>query len=293
MAALTVVVADRGLGGDGATKAVREASAAALASELDATTDQVIWVSTTGLTPTSALPALVTVPAPDGASRGDCYRLGLTASCHRFVAFTDSTTTVEPGWRIATLAPLEAGARVVGGPVLPSQPRSRSSWAGFFVDYGAHAAPPYVSTSGDVSGNNVAYRREILPDGAGPLWKSEINARLASSGHRPRLSPGMRVVAHRQYRWSDLSGGRIPSGAQYGIQRSAGWGVGKRLIAALGCGALPGLALWRLWVRVGRQSELRAPFFASLPAVAVALAGWSAGEAWGYLWHGRSDHHVW
>jgi hypothetical protein len=285
---LTVVVANRASASD----QVR-AGATALVGELDPESDQVVWVDSGGLAPPLSWPSLVTVAAPARASRGVSYRLGLDVSKGLLVAFTDSSTAVEPGWRDAALAALETGSGVTGGPVLPSGPRSMASWAGFLVDYGAHAVPPYRSASGDVSGNNVAYRRELLPAGPVPIWKSEVNASLAARGIRPTLAPGMRVVAHRQYRWRDLARGRVPSGALYGTQRSASWGEGRRLAAALGCAGLPAVALCRTWARLAGQPQLQRRFLASLPAVLTATMAWSAGEATGYLFRREDGSRVW
>jgi hypothetical protein len=276
---LAVVVANRAL-------RIEEGTAAldALAGELDAGVDQLLWVDAGGAGPPSAVdPPAQSISAPPGADRGTCYGLGLAAADRDLVAFTDSTTVVVPGWRAAVGGALAAGATVVGGPVMASQPRSRCSWAGFLVDYGPHAVAPHISASGDVAGNNVAYRRPALPDDGRPLWKSEVDARLRQAGIRPRVAPGMAVIVGRRYRWGDLGPGRFAAGALYGAQRSAGWPAPPRWLAAAGCVGLPALSFWRLRAQVRTDPELHGRLWRCLPEVVVGLVSWSTGEAAGYL----------
>lgn len=288
MTGLSVVVANRMASGDDSLPAL-----AALHRELDASSDQVVWADSAGLAPPASGTPTRVVALPSGASRGECYARGLAAVRRPLVAFTDSSTVVQPGWREAAVATLEAGAGVVGGPVLPSSPESATSWAGFLVDYGFHAAPPYTNASGDVAGNNVAYRRELLPEGRPAVWKSEINARLRARGVRPVVAPGMRVAALRRYGWRDLGPGRVGPGALFATQRGKAWPLAGRIGAAGACTVLPLLALSRLWRRVRHVSELRRALLRSLPAVALALVAWTVGEAAGYLFATGDGAGVW
>lgn len=275
MTALSVVVANRA-----AHQAEVAPAVFALASQLTEG-DQLVWVDQAGLAPWPTLAGATVVGAPAGAGRGECYGVGLASACNVFVAFTDSATVVAPGWRDAAVAALEAGATVVGGPVSPAGPRSAATWAGFLLDYAPHAVPPFLSATGDVAGNNVAYRREALPD-TGPVWKSDVNSGLRAQGVAPTVAPGMRVTLNRSYRWADLGLPRARSGALYAAQRSRGWRPSKRAAAALGCGALPFLTFWRLWSTVRHDRALRRALISSFPCVAAAVFAWSTGEAVGY-----------
>lgn len=253
-----------------------------LRRELDPS-DELIWVDRAGLDTAALAVAVVAVPAPPTASRAHCYGLGLARARSALVAFTDSSTVAGVGWRAAAQGALEAGASVVGGPVLGDARSSARDGAGFLVDYGPHAVPPYTSATGDVSGNNVAYRRDVLPAAGAPVSKSEVNARLAATGVRTVIVPEMRVTVRRAYSWRDLGPLRARSGAQYARWRSAGWPLGYRLPAAVACAALPAISLCRLWRTVRTDRNLRDWFVRGLPWVVLALTAWSAGEAAGYL----------
>ncbi|MGH9190244.1 MAG: hypothetical protein ACRD0Q_09470 [Acidimicrobiales bacterium] len=260
----------------------------ALERELQLDEDQIVWVDRAGLAwPASR--AVTTVVAPPTASRGACYGLGFAEARNPLVAFTDSETVLDTGWRRAVEGAFaRPEVAVVGGPVRPSPSPSPVTWAGFLVDYGAHSVAPFVSASGDVAGSNVAYRRTVLPPAPAPIWKSSVNADLRAGGTRPVLSTGMGVTSSRQYRWRDLIEGRARAGAVYGAQRSAGWSPPLRLVAATGCVALPALGFLRLEARLRGDDVMRARLLRTCPGVAVALLAWSAGEAAGYV-SGRSE----
>lgn len=286
MTSLSVVVANvrrhpREVGG----------SLACLAVELE-DDDQLVWADAAGIVPTGRVDQVVGASRP---SRGHLYALGLEAARHPLVAFTDSVTEVQPGWRSAAVAELTAGAAVVGGPVLPRVTRSPLDAAGFFVEYGPHAASPFTSDSGDVAANNVAYRRSALEQVLAadePLWKSVVNTRLAGRGDTPVMVDGMRALSTKRYGWGSIAPDRFSGGRLYGTQRALTWPLSRRLTWAMGCAVLPAVTYARLVRRIGADKGLRASFAASTPLVLVALSAWSAGEAWGYLTRDWNGHDV-
>lgn len=261
---------------------------AALRSELSAD-DQVVWVDVAGRPPEAA--GFTLVDAPPNCGRGQLYGLGLESARHAMVAFTDSRSELQPGWRAVAVKALGAGAKVVGGPVLPDRLHPLRTAAGFMVEYGPHAASPFHNARGDVSANNVAYAREALESVVSPgdpVWKSFVNERLASRGIAPVVLPDMRVTSIKRYGWHDLGCERAAQGRFFGSQRAARWSRARRVAAAAGCTGLPLLSYGRLWAQLRHDPRLRSPFIRCTPLVLVALASWSAGEAIGYL-AGESD----
>lgn len=271
MTSLSVVVASSPAG-------TADACGGALEAEL-APGDEVVWVG--GGPP----PRWAGVVVRSGAAgRGTLYREGFDAATHRFVAFTDTTTVVLPGWRRSAVAELDAGAAAVGGPVLPAGASNRRTFAGFAVEYGVHAAPPYRSAAGDVAANNVAYDRGALAavlEPGEPVWKSVVDARLAAADRPPVLAPCMRVSSVKRYVMRDLASNRARHGRLYGAQQAQRWSVPGRAFRAAGCVALPLVAYGRLAARLRVDAALRRAFVASSPLIFVALVSWSAGEAVG------------
>ena len=250
----------------------------ALAAELTSA-DQIVWVG-----PRPAPRGIGTLVVADKRARGELYRAGLDAADNRWVAFTDTSTVVLPGWRQAAVARLAAGAAVVGGPVVPRSTTPARNFAGFVVEYGPHATPPYSSATGDVSANNVAYDRGALEDvleADEPVWKSVVDARLAAAGHPPVVEPAMRVLSTKRYRWGDLLAERARHGRLYGAQRATAISAPARAARVLATAALPPLAYARLARRLVADQALRRPFVTASPMVVVALSAWSYGEAVG------------
>lgn len=246
--------------------------------------DEVIWVSVDGPWPDAA--GFRAVAARRASSRGELYRDGWQVTKAPLVAFTDSLTELGGGWRAAAVGALDGGASVVGGPVRPEATRTRRSTAGFLVEYGPHAVAPFTNAQGDVSANNVAYRREALAavvvDGE-PVWKTRVNQQLVDRGHAPVVVADMEVTSMKRYNTSDITVERAHHGRLYGAQRSAGWSRCRRVTAAAGCAAVPALAYGRLAARTSGDPQLRAGLMASTPLVVLALTAWSLGEATGYL----------
>lgn len=256
----------------------------ALRSELRPGDDEILLVDRAGLDPGSLDAAVQVVVAEPDASRGQLYALGHQRASRPVVAFTDTTTVVAPGWRAALVDAVDAGAEIAGGPVAPGRPRTLRGWAGFLVEYAPHAVPPFRSASGDVSGNNLAYRRGVLEGvPTRPLWKSEVNSALRARGVRPHVVPAMLVTSYRTYSWSDLLDQRFHHGRHFAAHRCTGWRPWRRWAVALGSVALPCVFLARLFWLVRHDRTLSRRLVATLPLVAAAFVTWSAGEATGYL----------
>ncbi len=276
MDGITVVVAN-----DSETSASVAEATAALEAELVAGKDEVVWVDRAGLCP--SLDDVTYLRAPRDAGRGTLYGLGLRRATRDVVAFTDSTTVLQPGWRRAVAGAFEEGTLVAGGPVFPSRWRSRRAWACFFVEYGFHAVAPYTSSTGDVSANNVAYARRVLADLEGPLWKSEVNRRLMDRGVTPVSVAEMRVVVAKDYPSAWIFTERVRQGRLFASQRCRGWPMPRRWVYAAATAALPFLLFVRLAVRVGGDRALRRRFWGCAPWVVVAMSTWAVGEALGAL----------
>lgn len=244
--------------------------------------DEVIW--TGPVDPPNGLRVERIAPSADGG-RGDLYGHGLAVARNPHVAFTDSKSVLRVGWRCAVDLALSHAAGV-GGPVLPGVSMSTRSWAGFFVEYGPHASPPYLSRRGDVAANNVAFRRADLlavVASGGPVWKSEVSARMHDRGMTITVEQDMAVTVTKDCEWSDLTTSRLAHGRLHGAQQARQKSVLGRLVAAAGCAVLPPVAYCRLLRVVFSDERLRREFIVATPLVGVALVAWSIGEAIGYV----------
>lgn len=248
--------------------------------------DQVVWVDRAGPRPVIDLGAarVETVCAPGDAGRGDLYGLGLQRVDGAVVAFMDSTTVPRRGWRRAVVdAFASAAVSVVGGPVLPPARLGRIARAGFLVEYGPHATPPFRNAAGDLSANNVAYRTEALRGIAdGAVWKTVVNRRLRSSGVELVVVPEMRVevTGRHDARW--LVCDRVRAGRLYGSQAALDASLVGRMLRTMASVLLPFLLLARTVEVARRDPALRDGLLGASPVVLLATLAWSAGEAVGW-----------
>jgi hypothetical protein len=287
--AVAVVVADTGTGAEVAAEAWSAAHGQLRAA------DRIAWVSDRGV-PEATGPESAWQVAASGLSRGELYGVGLTwastTTCD-IVAFTDSGTRLEPGWRRALDEALTAGADVVGGPVAPGwvgnqAGRDRTSWAGFLAEYAPHARPPYVSATGDFSANNVAYRLCHVSHLAGQaLWKSVIDRSLRDTGHRLQLAPAMVASSIRPYSRRDLTRARAAAGRLHGCQAGESMSIGRRLLRVGACAVLPFVRVARVARAVRGDAVLARAMRRAVLGLVVAEIAWSLGEAAGYSAPGR------
>jgi hypothetical protein len=259
MTTVSVVVAD--VETDGAS-AERERAVAALAREVGEVRGEIVYVEG--------------APSPTRDELGDRYGRGLARAGGTVVAFTDTNTIVAPGWHAAIVDAFEHGARVVGGPVRPAEPVSARSWAGFLLEYGPHARPPFRSVTGDVAANNVAYDAALLRSVVtGAVWKHDVNRALAARGIHPVVATGMAVEVAKHYD-SAFVHAQFANAVRYARASD------RNIARALACGLLP-------VVMLGRALRVVAPVRAwwvrtvlALPWLVVGCVAWSAGEAFGY-----------
>ena len=287
--AVAFVVADTGTSADVAAQAWCAAH-----SQLQSA-DRIAWVSDRSV-PNGTSAESAWQVAASGLSRGELYGLGLTwastTTCE-IVAFTDSGTRLEPGWRGALEDALTGGADVVGGPVVPgwvSAPLGRdlTSWAGFLAEYAPHAAPPYVSATGDFSANNVAYRLHLVSHLEGhELWKSVIDRSLRDAGCHLDLAEAMVAASIRPYSRRDLTRARAAAGRLHGGQAGATMSIGRRVLRVGACAVLPLVRLARVARAVRGDAVLSRALRRALLGLVVAEVAWSIGEAAGYSAPGR------
>jgi hypothetical protein len=287
--AVAFVVADTGTSADVANQAWCAAH-----SQLQPV-DRIAWISDRSVPEATAAESAWQVAA-SGLSRGELYGLGLTwastTTCE-IVAFTDSGTRLEPGWRDALEDALTGGADVVGGPVVPgwvsARPgRNLTSWAGFLAEYAPHAAPPYVSATGDFSANNVAYRLPLVSHLEGhELWKSVIDRSLRDAGCRLVLEEAMLAASIRPYSRRDLTRARAAAGRLHGCQAGATMSIGRRVLRVGACAVLPLVRLARVARAVRGDAALSRAWRRALLGLVVAEVAWSIGEAAGYSAPGR------
>ena len=222
------------------------------------------------------------------ASVSDLRTLG-TLECQRdFVALTEDHARACPGWVDALCRSFAAGHKIVGGPIENGQTRRRVDWALYFCEYGTYMPPLEGGPVPALSGMNVAYDRLLLEEHnqvwANGLDEGEVNSALVAAGHTLHAARGAMVVSYLPFTLWEGTSHLFAGGRRFGGYRVAEQGAFRRALWFLASPAVPAVLLARLARGICKRNPSRlAPLLGAMPFIAVALGGWSLGEACGYL----------
>lgn len=230
---------------------------------------------------------LVTVTAGRGANLAELRAAAYVWARGEIIAFTDAHCSVAPGWIEAIRRAMASGADVAAGAVLNRTAGSMADWTAFLFDYGDFLPPIAGGPATTFSGNNIAYRREMLGDpesyARGGLLKYFVNLRLAREGRRMVTAPAMVVSYRRQIQLARLLRDRFHFGRCFAAQRLSEAGGAFRFWYRALAPLLPALVVIRLFRRLLARPVLRRETVrAALPLTLVGLA-WGAGETAGAL----------
>lgn len=208
------------------------------------------------------------------------------------IAVIEDHVIVPPGWGRRMVDALESGAVVVGGSVENLATQTVVDWAAFLCEY-SHCVPPL--TSGRVSwltGNNVAYRREVLQDYMPILeegrWENFLHDRLLSDGYELICDPDIRVWHKKHFTFFDYLGQRFLYSRSFSGLRSTDWPFWRRLAFGAAAIVLPFLLLTRIVRRLWSRREYRQQLVVSVPLLAVFVCAWAVGDVAG-CWFGVGD----
>lgn len=240
---------------------------------------------------------LDTAAARSGLSREhhDSIRtIGLRRARGRVVAMLEDVGRADPGWCRGMLDALERhpDAGAVGGGMGCGSPRLINR-AVCLSDFWRYQLPVPESTSPFASDANIAYRAEVLQS-LSDVWEDDfhetvVNGALLGRGHQIWLTPAATIYQERgQLAWGEALQERYVWGRSFGGTRVRGVPLGKRLVYAAFCPALPLL----LSSRALRIAWSRGNFWSGclpvLPSLLLLVIVWSFGEMVGYL-SGRPD----
>jgi len=216
----------------------------------------------------------------------------IRATRGEIIAILDPTDLAEPGW-IREIIEGMASEQVtaVGGTVLPGDDESAGNVAAYLFEYGAFA-PPCASgpTDGDLPGNNVAYRRSFLVEGAADLleagfFKPFFHKRIRERGGTLHTRSGMRVRHATRHRLGSFGQRCFHHGRCFGAMRRRAATSARRALYLSFAPVVPGLLAWRHVLRAVRHPMTRRLLPRALLALVTICACWGVGE-WLGTWFG-------
>jgi hypothetical protein len=211
---------------------------------------------------------------------------GVVRSHGRLVAILEDHARVVPGWAATILRLHESPWGAVGGPVENGQ-GGLVNWAVFFCEYASYMTPLPEGETGDLPGNNIAYKRphllrhvQVLEQGK---WESWINDRLRADGI-PLAANNAMVVHHiKSFRLGYFLRQRFHFARSYAGMRRVEQTWPRRIVYGGGSLVLPALLLARVTHTVLKKRRHLARFATAAPLVALFLTVGAFGEMVGYL----------
>lgn len=211
---------------------------------------------------------------------------GLRASRGELVAILEDRGVPRPEWARTAVRLHSAPWAVIGGAIEPA-PAGLLNWAFYVCDFSRYGLPFQGGPAQWVSDVNVTYKRRAL-DHTGSLWADRyqepvVHWALQERGEVLYLAPEL-VVDHLR---APLSlGALLPErfhwGRLFGAIRAGHSSGAKRLALVLLGPVIPLVVL----LRHGRAQFQRGHglrFLWAIPALAVLLVAWTAGEVTGYV----------
>ena len=238
-----------------------------------------------------SLPGAIFVSLPRNTPIAVIRAAALRAATGQYIATITPTTRLLPGW-LATVREALLEHPVVGGAVEPAVTGwGAQAWAGFWCEYGHYLPPVRGGLVRDLSGNNIAFHRDVLEatgalsDGAEGFWKATALRRLRATGVPLWMEPSL-VVGH-EWAWAfgPFLRRRFHHGRCYAASRAADeperrW---RRVVAAP---LLPALFLARLYVDVWPKGRYRRELLLATPLLLALYAMWALGEGAGAILRG-------
>ncbi len=230
-----------------------------------------------------------------GSARDSLGELRATALANThgdIVAFTDVYCRVSPGWMDRLRQEPWHMYAAIGGAVVPVPRRRLSEWAAFLCEYGPFLPPVPAGQASNLSGNNIAFRRDALERagliGEREFWKVFALWRLRALGERFGTDPGLLVHHSRTTHLTEFTYHRYLHGRCFGARRAATRSWLYKCARAGSCPALPLLLTVRLVRAVHGNQSYRRVLWQSMPFAVLYHAAWAWGELLGYL-RGSAD----
>ncbi len=215
---------------------------------------------------------------------------GIAEARGEIIAIIDPYCIVDDQW-LARLQALHANQpdAVIGGSVELAEAGEQSivTWATFLSEYEAFVPPVVAGPAVELTGNNLAYKRQALGDrealANSGFWKSFINKNLRANGHQLWTDPSIAVRLRKPIPFLEFLGSRYHHGRCFAAMRSAETTRLERWLRALTVPMLPALGLFRQTRRFWPKGRYRREFLLAAPLLFLFHVSWAWGELWGYL----------
>lgn len=224
--------------------------------------------------------------APD-ALIPQLWQIGISASDGEIVALSTTHCLPADDWIDQILEAHRQPHAAIGGAIESAPDAGWVQWAICFCRYSAYMLPFAPQLVSDVAADNASYKRQALENCRETwqhgFWEPAIHAQLRQSGETLLKTPAVVVFHQKSFSFAGFLIQRFHHGQQFGRERAARLGSGRRLIYILFSPLIPALFLIRIARQVVTKRRHLAQFCASLPILLLFLLSWSCGELRGYF----------
>ncbi len=232
-------------------------------------------------------PGVTFLSAPADSLTPELWARGIAQATGRVVALTTSHFAVSPGWGRALVDAIGGDTAAAGGPLTLARNTGPTDWAVFFLRYSAFLERSWSDglTSGEIAGDNAAYRREDLvrhaPTFDRGFWEVDFHRLLRADGLSLRRVSRAGAALIGSFPVTTFLRQRFAHGREFaaGDVRAGRRG---RIGLVLRAPAVPFVMALRAARRVGWRGDLLR-FAGSVPMFLLYASAWAAGEATGAL----------
>lgn len=226
------------------------------------------------------------IPVPPGTSIPAMRRLGFESAKGRGVAVIEDHVIVPANWAESFVGALDDGARIVGGWVVNGATDRLSDRAAFICEYGHMLAPLPSGDAPWLTGNNVAYARDLIRELWSVIederWEDHLHGAIVEAGIPLTLLAEVRVAHKMKYRSAfEYAGQRFLYSRAYAAMRLRDATAGRRVFYGLASLALPPILLARIVKNGWVAPQVRLDLLKSAPFLALFAIAWALGESLG------------
>jgi hypothetical protein len=216
----------------------------------------------------------------------ELWREGVDEATADIVALTISPMVPAPDW-IESIRAEHRAYDAVGGAIDPGRGLRPSDWAEYFCRYAREMRPFASRRSGDLAGDNAAYKRTLLErwrdDYRDGFWEPEFHRRLEAEGIPLWHTSSVVVFQGRSSGAAAFILQRLKHGWKYGHQRGARFSRMRNLMGVIGAPAVPFVMTARVLREVFVRGRYRVRAVSVLPLIFGFELVWAAAEAAGHI----------
>jgi hypothetical protein len=223
-------------------------------------------------------------------SLGPAVASGFRRARGPVVVYVEEHSFPAPGWGQALIGAHEGPWAAVGPALRNANPETMVSWAAFFLDFGAWAAPGEPGPSTALAAHQTSYKRDAvleLGTGLDRLLENEgnLHRRLVTEGHRLYFEPAAQTSHVNVSRFADMLNVQYQNCREFGGNRAVleSWSWKRRALYVGGSPLIPVLRGGRAVSQIRRAGLGRRLLPRILPSLIAGLAAAAVGETVGYV----------